>query len=262
VIRAESSTAASSSDISLRLVPSTVTDFSEPVVIGQVTPNASGIRQIAVGAALVCTLWMKSVASQPVPQEVTFGAGVSGRPAWLVERVGEGSYLSGSGVGLSRPWPGGDVSATLEVPGGTSEVEAVRWIKAATGFSWQRIAEMLQVSRQAVDKWMKGGPINDVNRRHLLAVRDVLERAAVRHSPPENLAVWLDTPRGAAGRTPADLLAAGEIDRVRLLAVTTPSPGVKAPAQWVLRRGSIPFPEGEARMEPARPESADEPMPA
>ncbi len=261
MIRAESSTAASS-DISLRLVSSTVTDFSEPVVAGPATPNASGIRQVAVGAALVCTLWMRSVTVQPIPQEPTFGAGVSGRPAWLVERVGEGSYLSSSGVGLIRPWPGGeDVSPALEAPDGASGIEAVRWIKAATGFSWQRIAEMLQVSRQAVDKWMKGGPINDVNRRHLLAVRDVLERAAVRHAPPEKLAVWLDTPRGADGRTPADLLAAGEIDRARLLAVTTPSPGVKAPAQWVLRRGSIPFPEGEPRMEPARPERPDEPMP-
>lgn len=156
---------------------------------------------------------------------------------------------------------GGDKSSSLDVPTDVG-IEAVRWIKAKTGFSWQRIADMLQVSRQAVDKWMKGCLISDVNRRHLLAVRDVLERAAERHTAPRDLAVWLDSPRRADGRTPAELLAAGEIDRARLLALTSPSPSVQPAALWARGRDAAPSLGAEPRMEPARREPDDEPLPA
>lgn len=118
-------------------------------------------------------------------------------------------------------------------------VETIRWIKSATGFSQARIGRLAGVSRQTVYFWETGGAIKSSNRQRLFAVRDVLERAATRYQTPRRLAAWLDTPRGADARTPAELLEAAEIDRARLLAVTSPSPGLKPPPAWVRR----PIPE-------------------
>lgn len=115
--------------------------------------------------------------------------------------------------------------------------EAVEWIKTATGFSWERVGRLVGVTRQAVNAWRQGGPIADDHRRRLLEVRDVLERAAKRNRQPGGLAAWLDTPRGADARTPADLLEAGEAGRARLLALSSPSREVKALPQWA-RRGA------------------------
>lgn len=110
--------------------------------------------------------------------------------------------------------------------------EAVDWIKAATGLSWERVGRLVGVSRQSVNAWRQGGPITDDHRRRLLEVRDVLERAAKRNPRPGGLAAWLDTPRGADARTPAHLLEAGEVGKARLLALASPSSGVKAPPEW------------------------------
>ena len=115
--------------------------------------------------------------------------------------------------------------------------EAVGWIKTTTGFSWERVGRLVGVSRQAVNAWRQGGPIADAHHRRLLEVRDVLERAAKRNPKPGGLAAWLDTPRGADGKTPADLIEAGEIGKARLLALSSPSRGVKTPPEWA-RRGA------------------------
>lgn len=115
--------------------------------------------------------------------------------------------------------------------------EAVDWIKAATGLSWERVGRLVGVSRQTVSAWRRGEPIADDHRRRLLEVRDVLERAAKRNPRPGGLAAWLDTPRGKDARTPADLLEAGEVGKARLLALASPSSGVKAPPEWA-RQGA------------------------
>jgi hypothetical protein len=115
--------------------------------------------------------------------------------------------------------------------------EAVEWIKTATGLSWERVGRLVGVTRQAVNAWKQGRPIADDHRRRLFEVRDVLERAAKRNPEPGGLAAWLDTPRGADARTPANLLEAGEVAKARLLALSSPSRGVKAPPEWA-RRGA------------------------
>src|SRR5205085_8556434 len=89
-------------------------------------------------------------------------------------------------------------------------VEALAWIKSATNLSQERIARLLGVTRQAIHLWEQGKALKDANRRRLLAVKDVLERASTRHPTTERLAIWLDTPRGADARTPSQLLEAGE----------------------------------------------------
>lgn len=138
-------------------------------------------------------------------------------------------------------------------------LEALRGIKDATGFSWERIGNLIGVSRQAIHLWENGEQIKDINRRRLLAVRDVLERATRRYPTREQLTAWLDTPCEANGRTPADLLSMNEINRVRLLAVSSPSQQLKRPPAWVNR----PIPEtlltrSEHRQEAWSPTSDDE----
>ncbi len=107
--------------------------------------------------------------------------------------------------------------------------------------------------------WEHGTPINDGHRRRLFAVQDVIERAARRYTTPAELVTWLDTPRGADGRTPAELLEMNEIDRACLLAVSSPSSKLVRPPAWVNRPVSEAFRAGgERRQEPLPPELDDE----
>ena len=80
----------------------------------------------------------------------------------------------------------------------------------------------------------------NVSHQQLFAIREVLEYAASRHKTKELLVAWLDTPAGANGRTPAQLLAENEINRARLLAVSSPSPRLVPPPALVNR----PVPKG------------------
>jgi hypothetical protein len=135
------------------------------------------------------------------------------------------------------------------------EIERLQWIKQVTGLSWERVAQFLAVSRQTPYLWENGKAVmNDTNRRHLLAVCDVLERASVRYPTPEHLGVWLDKPSGTDARTPAQMLQAGDFDRARFLAVASPSARVAPPPAWVNRVTANDFRAGsERRMEPYPP---------
>lgn len=121
-------------------------------------------------------------------------------------------------------------------------LDALAWMKAATGLPDSRVAALLGVTRQALVRWRKGDPMAASKRRHLFAVRDVLERAAQQYPSVEALGAWLDTPQRPDGRTPSDLLAEGEIDQARLLAVTRPSDSVVAPPAWVSQAATIQSP--------------------
>ena len=125
-------------------------------------------------------------------------------------------------------------------------LSALTWIKAATSLPDSRVAALLGVTRQALVRWRRGEPIAASKRRHLLAVRDVLERAAQCHPPVEALGAWLDTPQGPDARTPSDLLAQGEFDKARLLAVTQASGAVVAPPEWAREAGTT-HPRRDAR---------------
>ena len=143
-------------------------------------------------------------------------------------------------------------------PQNLPHLEAIEWIKANTCLKQERIGDLLGVSRQTINRWENGEQIKDANRQRIYAVRDVLERAARRHSTPELLTAWLDTPRGADGLTPAELLANNEINRARLLAVSSPSSHlVRAPA-WV--KQSIPeaFRAGAEHGQEAIPPNVDD----
>ena len=137
-------------------------------------------------------------------------------------------------------------------------LNAIRWIKAATGLSQERIGRLIGVTRQTINRWENGEPITDANRRRLFEVRDVLERAARRYNTADKLVEWLDTPRGAGGHTPAELLEAEEIDRARLFAVSTPSPGLAPVPEWVHRPIPEAFRAGAEHRQEAVPPSDDD----
>lgn len=120
-------------------------------------------------------------------------------------------------------------------------IEALEYIKETTGLADDRIAALLGVSRQALDAWRSGKSIKDKNRQRIFAVRDVIERATKRYQTRDQLLAWLDDPRGLDGYTPAKLLAAGEIDRARFLAVAYRSPGLRAPRAWTRQEVARPF---------------------
>jgi uncharacterized protein (DUF2384 family) len=137
-------------------------------------------------------------------------------------------------------------------------VQAVlKRLKQATSLPWQRIAQLLGVSRQSVEGWRSGDPITDQHRRHLFAVCDVLERAATTYRTQAELIAWLDTPRGADSHTPADLLAVRQTDRARLLAVTRPSPGVQPPPARITRPTPATFARSRERRAEAVPPDRD-----
>ncbi len=129
----------------------------------------------------------------------------------------------------SRSW------AYQTYAGRPAHLEAVDWIKDATNLSQERIAKLIGVSRQALNAWERGNAISDPHRRKLLEVRDILERAQSKHPTALQLSVWLDTPRGADGKTPAGVLAEGDFDRARYLAMSVPSPRTKPAPDWVRR---------------------------
>src|SRR5205823_979410 len=112
-------------------------------------------------------------------------------------------------------------------------LNAMQWIKAATDLSQGRIGRLIGVTQQTINRWENGEPITDTNRRRLFAVRDVLERAMLRYPTPAELVAWLDTPDTVDGRTPAELLEMGDINRARLFAISTPSPGLGLLPEWV-----------------------------
>lgn len=208
---------------------------------------------------------MQRIADSYEGVTITSTSRVLWRPMWGFWYSGDilmfiGSLVRSWGISSIRDV---DVSMALadtsEVQSEPPYVEAVRWIKETTRLPWDRVAELLGVHRQSLYLWLNNGAISDGNKRHLLAVRDVLERAHRRYRTPEELSAWLDTPRGPDARTPAQLLSSGEVDRARLLAVSSPSPGVIPAQRWA----SQPLPErfrsgAESRQEALPPEEDDE----
>jgi len=136
-------------------------------------------------------------------------------------------------------------------------LDAIHWIKEATDLSQERIGQLVNVSRQTIINWENGYPITDTHQQRLFAVREVLERAARQHQSQTELKAWLDTPRGADGHTPAQLLKANEINRARLLAVTSPSSSLIRPPAWVKRSIPEKFLAGAERHQEVLPPEAD-----
>jgi transcriptional regulator with XRE-family HTH domain len=104
----------------------------------------------------------------------------------------------------------------------------VRWIAEASGLSLSELARLLDVTRQTIHNWLKDGP---ASRRHytaLKAVQGILQRAARNLGSLDEVRIWLQTPVGSSGVKPITLLSDGDYDRVRYLAIASPSASVSA----------------------------------
>lgn len=112
---------------------------------------------------------------------------------------------------------------------------AIRSMLEMTSLSKERVARLLSTTRPTLDSWLRGGQIRDQNRQRIFAIHDVLKRAAMRYRTSDQLVEWLDTPRSPDGRTPAQLLAAGEFDRARALAISMPPSRLGRTPAWVGR---------------------------
>jgi len=167
-------------------------------------------------------------------------------------------YLPSGGTSEIPPYRFGvDVSSLVEKPESKSlqlsAFEIIQWLRTITGLSQDRIARLIGVTRQTLHNWEKGEPISDHNRQRLLQVKDVLERAASQHSTPASLVTWLDTPRGAEGYTPFELVERNEIGKARLFAISSPSPRLKRPPSWIRRSVPEAFKSGEEHYDEALP---------
>ncbi len=137
-------------------------------------------------------------------------------------------------------------------------LNAIQWIKTATGLSQERIGRLIGVTRQTINRWEHGEPITDTNRQRLFAVHGVLQHAVLLHPSPAELVAWLDTPRGADGHTPAELLEMGKIDRARLFAISKPSPHLVRTSIWVNQPIPEAFRAGAEHRQEALPPSQDD----
>ena len=138
----------------------------------------------------------------------------------------------------SRPASRNTVGPTIQdarAVAAEPHAESVRWLRDATGLPLARIGRLIGVSRMTLNSWTRGGAITDSNRRRVLAIRQIVELATRRHQGPSRIAAWLDTPRGASGQTPFDLLVAGDLDQARYLAVSEPSPNLSRAPSWAYR---------------------------
>lgn len=131
--------------------------------------------------------------------------------------------------------------------------EAILWVKQASGLSDQKLAEIFAVTRQTVASWAKDNvELKPSHLQRLLGTTEIMRRAEGRSG---DLKGWLYTPRGEDGRTPASLLAAGELGMARMLAMTNPAPGGRLPAEWARGPVATRFAHlVEPRQAPLKPE--------
>jgi transcriptional regulator with XRE-family HTH domain len=226
--------------------------YAERTSTGAVRP--SGLSWLGQAAAVAAT------AALLLSRTPTAAGGLELLPQqpWQIEVQGWGLQLRSLWTGSGRRSTAEAASSDPAQRPGAEVMESVRWLKQATGLSEERLGILVGVTRPTLDRWEHdGGPIRPANLERLMAVTDIVRRAAARHP---DVVTWLYTPRGADGRTPASLLQAGEYDRARVLAITTPSPGVRSAAAWASRPVAPRFAHiVEPRTEPLRPDPDDEP---
>jgi len=109
--------------------------------------------------------------------------------------------------------------------------ETVAWLVETVGLSRARVAELVGVSRQTINRWQSGFQIQRAHWSRLASVTDVIRRVHERLTTADRTRKWLDAPEGMAGRTPMNMITAGDIDGARALAMAAgASSDVSAPS--------------------------------
>ena len=98
--------------------------------------------------------------------------------------------------------------------------DTVAWLVEMVGLSRARVADVVGVSRQTINRWQSGYPIQRRHWARLVGVADVLRRALAALGDGDRVRMWLASPMGSAGRTVTDLLVAGDLDAARSLAMS------------------------------------------
>lgn len=90
--------------------------------------------------------------------------------------------------------------------------ENVYELRRLTGFTWQRLADLLNVDRRTLNNWVKGAEIRERNRQHIAETLSVL-RFVDRGSAEENAAALTER---TLDRSPFDVIKEGRYLNARL----------------------------------------------
>ncbi len=96
-------------------------------------------------------------------------------------------------------------------------------LRAISGLTIERLAEVFGVSRTTYHKWLAGSSLHEAHREHFLEVLPLIEEAAQRLGSPNATSTWLLTPVSPGGKKPIDYLSEREYSIFRgfLLRVRT-----------------------------------------
>jgi len=147
------------------------------------------------------------------------------------------AYAGTERTPTSRPEPMEQTTAGAAVLPAEPAGAPVAELRRLSGFTWDQLARLFNVSRRSVHFWASGKAMTPSNEEHLQRLLAVI-RKTDRGSPSANRAAMLKVQ--ADGTIPFDLLAAEEYERVvnilgpadagRLYSAKRPAPLSTAPA--------------------------------
>ncbi len=156
--------------------------------------------------------------------------------SFWVHGPGRLNIVCGWRVNLIRYAPALDMKRSEET---LTHQETVAWLVKTIGLSRARVAELVGVSRQTVHRWESGYKIQRPHWSRLASVTDVLRRAHERLTTADRTRKWLDAPGSIAGRTPMDLIVAGDVDGARALAMSAGSSTVVSAPDYLEAFGDV-----------------------
>lgn len=127
---------------------------------------------------------------------------------------------------LRAPRPAAQTTAGAAIVVADSAGAAIAELRRQTGFTWDQLARLFQVSRRSVHFWASGKPMNQGNEEHLqrlLAVVRKIDRGSARANRSALLGACED------GSIPFDLLVAEQYERVAALLGSGDARRVRAP---------------------------------
>lgn len=150
----------------------------------------------------------------------TSAAGAMHATPWVDVPLLIGLMLAGVGTGstlvrqaMSVPRRLEQTHAGLSLPRQAKASSALGELRRLTGFTWDQLARLFQVSRRSLHFWASGKPMAASHEERLLGTLEVIRRID-RGSATQNRADLL-SPND--GQSPFELLSLGQYDRVLTL---------------------------------------------
>ena len=140
-------------------------------------------------------------------------------------RTGTGSGIGDTLVDMLSRLRASNSGETPQVSGRSDRMHSapviLDEIKATTGLSWNKIAELCEISRRAVYDWLEGKPVADQNYARLLAAYDAIRGLAL--NAPYQVRTFLLF-HNEGGTTPFQLLKEGRYEEFARLAYSDTIP--------------------------------------